>query len=304
MPLRFYFLLGFFSLLALFYPGDSPFFKIFAHHNTVFEAEVVETPLKIHDVPVVNSTAQPFLTAQGVYIVDLNSFTPVYQKNATVRFYPASTTKVITALVAEDIYDEEQVITVKRVLNEGQVMGLQENEQITVENLLYGILVHSGNDAAYALADAYGYDAFIELMNKKAKELGMHNSQFKNPAGLDEEGQYSSPQDLAIAGRAILKNPTLKKMVATKSITISDVNYRIFHTLSNVNSLLGEIQGLGGLKTGYTESAGQNLISFYKQSEDRQFIVVVLKSEDRFEDTRQIITWITSNVAYIKPSLK
>lgn len=176
-------------------------------------------------------------------------------------------------------------------------MELVIGERITAENLLYGILVHSGNDAAYALADNYGFEKFLDLMKLKADQLSMTNSHFVDPAGLDEFNQYTSPFDLAIAARTLLENSELKKMVATKQITIADVDFKYFHKLSNVNKLLGEVQGIGGLKTGFTENAKENLVSFYK-SNGHQFIIVILRSEDRFEDTRQVISWINSNVDY------
>ena len=134
-------------------------------------------------------------------------------------------------------------------------------------------------------------------MRQKTEQLSMKNSRFADPAGLDEFNQYTSPFDLALAARALLENNELKKMVATKEITIADVDYKYFHKLSNVNKLLGEVQGIGGLKTGFTENAKENLVSFYK-SNGHQFIIVILKSDDRFEDTRQVISWINTNVDY------
>ena len=177
-------------------------------------------------------------------------------------------------------------------------MGLVQNERITVENLLYGILVHSGNDASYAIADEYVFDRFVERMNEKAKELYMNDSRLTNPAGLDDFNQYISPFDLALAGRELLKNQYLAKIVSTKEITISDVDFQVFHRLSNVNKLLGEIQGIGGLKTGYTENAGENLVSFYKHN-GHQFIIVIIKSLNRFIDTKNVVLWIDQNIDYL-----
>ena len=214
-----------------------------------------------------------------------------------MKLFPASTTKILTALVAYDVYKPDQVITVKKTIDDGQVMGLVIGEKITFENILYGMLVYSGNDAAYVLADNYGYQKFIDLMNAKAKSLGMKNSQFVNPNGLDSASQYSSAFDLSLAARELLKNPYLAKIVSIKEITISDVDFKYFHRLESVNKLLGEIQGLGGLKTGYTENAGENLVSFYKKN-GHQFVIVILKSLDRFDDTRNIISWIEANVGY------
>lgn len=303
MPYRFLLFFVFFTGLFLFYPGNSQMYRVFSLYPEAFTPPVAAAIPQLNPIPVVQTTLQPTLTAQGVYVVDLTSFTPVFERNADRTFYPASTTKVITALVAQDVYSVDDVVTVNRVLNEGQVMGLVQGEEITVENLLYGSLVHSGNDAAFALANHYGYEEFIRKMNEKAQELGMKNSQFYNPTGLDDSRQVSSPYDLALAGRAILTNPLLRKMVSTKQITVSDIDFKIFHPLTNVNQLLGEIPGLGGLKTGYTEAAGQNLISFYRRPDDSEFLIVVLKSEDRFADTVSIISWLNSNVTFVEPEV-
>jgi D-alanyl-D-alanine carboxypeptidase len=297
LPLRFYVISAFFLLLFLFYPGNAFYYQTFAFHEDAFRVSQSPNIPSIGPIPSLKVPSSPNVTAEGVYVVDLPTFTPIYEKNPHKELYPASTTKIITALVAYDLYDPTEVITVKRASAEGQIMGLRKDERITVENLLYGILVHSANDGAYALADHAGYDTFITQMNEKAEELHMKESTFTNPAGLDTGSPTSSPFDLALAGRELLQNPYLKKMTATKQITISDEDFKYFHNLSNINQLLGEIQGLGGLKTGYTELAGQNLVSFYKKS-GHQFIIVVMKSEDRFEDTRNIIQWINQNVVY------
>lgn len=298
MCLRFLLPFTFFTLLFLFYPGDSYYFHIFAYNRDLFTEKKPTAFPNINPVPYLKNQYFPITSAEGVYIVDLPSFTPLFKRAEHEKFFPASTNKIITALVAYNLYKPDRIVTIKRVITDGQVMGLVQNERITVENLLYGTLIHSGNDAAYALADEYGFDQFVELMNKKAQELHMNDSHFTNPAGLDDFNQYVSPFDLALAGRELLKNKYLSKIVSTKEIVISDFDFKIFHTLSNVNKLLGEIQGIGGLKTGYTENAGENLVSFYKH-DSHQFIIVILKSLDRFEDTKNIVQWIRENIDYI-----
>ncbi|MFA6532961.1 MAG: serine hydrolase [Patescibacteria group bacterium] len=292
------FLFVFFTLLFLFYPGDSYYFHIFAYNRELIAKPEPDTKIKIGPIPYLKFPYYPEVSAEGIYLVDLPSFTPIFSRNENLKLFPASTTKILTALVSYDIYKPDQIITVKRTISDGQVMGLVVGEKITVENILYGTLVHSGNDAAYILADNYGYDKFINLMNKKAQSLGMKNSFFSNPNGLDSGTQHSTAFDLSLAARELLKNPYLSKIVSTKEITISDVDFKYFHKLDNVNKLLGEIQGLGGLKTGYTENAGENLVSFYKKN-GHQFVIVILKSLDRFNDTRNIISWIEANVDYV-----
>jgi len=297
MCLRFYLFFLFFTFLFLFYPGDSYYFHLFAYNREVINKTVPALKLKISPIPYLKLPYYPEVSAESIYLIDLPSFTPVFSRNENLKLFPASTTKILTALVAYDVYKPDQVITVKKTITDGQLMRLVVGEKITVENILYGMLVYSGNDAAYVLADNYGYDKFVALMNKKTQTLGMKNSHFSNPNGLDSGSQFSTAFDLSLAARELLKNPYLSKIVSTKEITISDVDFKYFHQLTNVNKLLGEIQGLGGLKTGYTENAGENLVSFYKKN-GHQFVIVILKSQDRFADTRNIIKWIEENVGY------
>ena len=299
MKIKFIFLSAIYTLLFLFYPGDFYYFHLFAYNSNIFLQKEKKINLQLNPFPYLKSPIYPEISALGVYVVDLASFTPIFEKNSQSRFLPASTTKIITALVAFEHYQLDDVLTVKREYYQPQIMGLAVGEKISFENLLYGLLIHSGNDAALALADNFpgGEKKFIEEMNKKARSLLMTNSNFKNPTGFDEFGQYTTPFDLALAAREFLKNKKLAKIASVKNITVSDVDFKYFHPLQNINKLLGEIPGVGGLKTGYTENAGENLISFYKKNH-RQFIIVVLKSEDRFLDTKNIINWIDDNVEY------
>ena len=299
MKFRFYFFFSFFSLLFLFYPGDSDLFRIFAFNRDLFAKKEVVENTDISIPLLINSSYQPTLSAEGVYIVDKNSFTPIFEKNSNKKLYPASTTKIITALVAYDIYDLNKAVTINKIPEEGQMMGLVPGERISVEYLLYGTLIHSGNDAAYALANEYGHDKFIELMNKKAQELQMKDTHFENPVGYDSAPQYTTSFDLALAARELLENKYLSKIVSIKEITISDLDFKYFHSLSNINKLLGEISGIGGVKTGYTEEAGENLVSFYKHGNNKEYIIVIMKSEDRFQDTINSVDWINSNIKYV-----
>lgn len=291
------------SGVLLFYPGNNFYTNVFAYNAELFsETTQLDENFSVQDIPYVKDrNIQPILSAQGVYVIDLATATPLYEKNKDTRFFPASTTKVMTALTARDLYDLDQPLEVKRLITEGQVANLIVGERITFENMLYAALIHSGNDAAYVLADndPNGYAEFMRKMNNKAKELGMLHSSFSNPAGLDEAAQFSTPYDLTLAGRKLLQDKELSKIVSTKSITISDVDFTQFHPLYNVNQLLGKIPGVGGLKTGKTELAGENLITLYKKDE-REYLIVLMKSEDRFKDTEQIVLWLQTNIAYEK----
>lgn len=236
------------------------------------------------------------ITATGLVILDVDSGVYLVKRNEQVLLAPASTTKILTALVALDNYSLDDVVTVKSVANSGQAMGLVPGERITVENLLFGALVHSGNDAAYALADHYtgGVDAFVEAMNKKAKDLHLTSSHFTNPVGYDDPNHKMTPVDLARLATVALDNKTIAKMVAIPQITVSDVTHTYFHALKNVNQLLGKIPGVGGIKTGWTEEAGENLVTLVERNGHR-VIVVVLRSKDRFGETAKLIDWIFAN---------
>lgn len=291
-----------FVFLLLFYPGHYWVTDVFSNRQMWVEHES-DSQLALHPIPVVSqSSLFPPISAESVFIADMSSFTPIFQHNSKKLQYPASTAKVLTALVANDVFNPTDILVVHKTYTKAnmgdlQIMELVAGERITVENLMYGVLVHSAADAAEVLATAYGYDKFVERMNKKAQELGMTSSRFTNPVGVDDVQMVTTAYDLALAGRALLQNPYLLKFVSTKEIIISDIDYRYFHTLSNVNKLLGEVSGIGGLKTGYTELAGQNLVSYYKKN-GNQYLIVVLKSFDRFVDTKTLTEWIDQNVSY------
>jgi serine-type D-Ala-D-Ala carboxypeptidase (penicillin-binding protein 5/6) len=236
------------------------------------------------------------VTATGIVVLDIDSDVYLYTRNADELLAPASITKILTALVALDSYNLDDVVTVGKVMDNGQVIGLVSGERITVENLLYGALIHSGNDAAYALAEHYpgGVDKFVDAMNKKAGDLHLVHSHFTNPVGFDDPNHKMTPIDLARLGEIALDNKIIAKMVAIPRITISDVTHTYFHALQNVNELLGKIPGVGGIKTGWTEEAGENLMTLIDRNGHR-VIIVVLKSQDRFLDTEKLISWIFAN---------
>ena len=237
-------------------------------------------------------------------IVDVDSSVVMFERNANLLLSPASTTKIMTALVALDTYDLGDVLTIKNVLSDGQSMKLFVGEKMTVENLLFGTLVSSGNDAAYALADNYpgGVAAFVAAMNEKAKELKLTQTHFTNPMGFDDADHKMSAMDLANLARVALANPVVAKMVAIPQITISDVSHTYYHALVNINELLGKIPGVGGIKTGWTEEAGENLVTLVDRN-GHKVILVVLHSDDRFAETTALIDWIFGNFRWedLKP---
>ena len=252
---------------------------------------------KFPPIPTLNNTANfPVLSAQGAIAVDLKSGISLYEKNTDNPLLPASTTKIVTALVALDTYPLDQVITVGNIKVEGQKMGLFTGEQMKVEDLMYGLLVYSANDAAEVLAENYpgGYDAFISAMNSKAQELSMNNSHFENPVGLDGFSQITTAKDLVRVSEVAMRNPEFAKIVGTKQIILHDVSGKMSYNLKNINQLLGSVPGVLGVKTGWTENARENLVT-YIERDDRKVMIVVLGSQDRFGETKELIDWIFTN---------
>lgn len=255
----------------------------------------VPTPAP-YPVNITGSYPGPEVSATGVVVLDIDSGVYLYKRNEFIELSPASTTKLLTALVVIDNFNLDDVVTIKRMNTNGQSMGLVPGEEISVENLLYGALISSGNDAASALSEYYpgGEPKFVEAMNAKAKELHLVHSTFTNPVGYDDPNHKMTPLDLARLGEAALNNKTIAKMVGIPEITISDVTHTYFHQLKNVNELLGKIPGVGGIKTGWTEGAGENLITLVERSGHR-IIIVTLHSQDRFSDTSKLIDWVFGN---------
>lgn len=242
------------------------------------------------------SISFPVLSAQGALAVDLDSGVSLYEKNPDAPLLPASTTKIVTALVSLDTYSLDQVLTVGKVSVDGQKMGLFQGEQMKFENLLYGLLVYSANDAALVLAQDYpdGYDAFISAMNAKAKDLSMTNSHFDNPVGLDTDNQRSTARDLIRASEVAMRDPEFAKIVGTKSVSVTDVTGKITYNLNNINELVGSVPGVMGVKTGWTENARENLVTYIVRN-GHKVMVAVLGSQDRFGETKELIDWIFTN---------
>lgn len=258
------------------------------------------------DLPLLKVDAKyPILSAQSVMAVDLTSGVTLYEKDPNKALLPASTTKILTALVALDTYQPDQVLKVGKFNVDGQKMGLVAGEEIRFDDLLNGLLIYSANDAAEVLARNHpgGRELFIALMNKKVKDLGLNNSHFTNPVGLDDGAQYSTTRDLVVVAKYAMQNPTFAQIVGTKEKMVKSVNGKIVHKLININKLLGEVPGVMGVKTGWTENARENLVT-YIERDNRKVMTVVLGSSDRFGETKELIEWIFNNYSWeeVKPN--
>jgi len=249
------------------------------------------------------------LTAESVYAFDLGSATLLYEKNSRAKLYPASTIKMLTALVAVEYYQLEDILSIDSEFEIiGNKINLQPGDQLRVRDLLAALLLSSANDSAYLLANNYqgGLIAFVEAMNNKARELNLVDSQFLNPAGLDEVGQLSSARDLNILARELLKNDFLRELVATpyleiKTIDNGDNNRPItIYQLFNTNQLLGTLGGVRGVKTGTTDRAGQVLVSLVERN-GRQILISLMNSQDRYSDTEKLLAWIFNTYQFVSP---
>jgi D-alanyl-D-alanine carboxypeptidase len=228
------------------------------------------------------AAAAPALSAASAILVDGDTGRVLFENNAHDKRLIASITKLMTALVVvESTPDLTQTVEIQRewTLAEGSSMYLKPGEVLTLETFLYGLLLSSGNDAALALAGACAGDVetFVEWMNGRAESLGMENTHFVNPNGLNHEDHYSTAHDMALLARECLKYPVLEKIMTTRSTT------REGHSFTNHNKLLWRYEGCVGMKTGYTQLAGRTLVSAAKRN-GQTLICVTLSDPNDWED--------------------
>ena len=231
---------------------------------------------------------EPKVSAGAFVLMEAGTGEVLLEKNDDERMLIASTTKIMTALVVleHENLDEEVTICPEWTNIEGSSMYLAAGQSYTVRELLYGMMLASGNDAAVALAchTAGSVDAFAALMNAEAASLGCTNTHFENPNGLDSDGHYSSARDLAVITRKAIQNDDFCSIVSCKSITIGS------NTFSNHNRLLRECEGVFGVKTGYTEAAGRSLVTCCER-EGMTLICVTLSDPDDWDDHAALYDW-------------
>lgn len=260
------------------------------------------------ELDVLQSLSEPTLTARSAVLMDMQTGRILWSLYPERRLAMASTTKMMTVLLAlELVSPDDEAIVYPRDEVEGSTAGLEAGERYTIEELLYGALLPSGNDAATAIADHAGQelpggvgdkriDVFVAEMNREAARMGLRQTHFANPHGLDVPGQVSSALDLARLGRALLQNPLLAGIVATTKHRVAgyveDGNERlpVYRDVTTTNELLGTYPGASGVKTGTTEEAGQVLVASAKRG-NQGLIAVVMGSTRRFEDTRALFDW-------------
>jgi D-alanyl-D-alanine carboxypeptidase (penicillin-binding protein 5/6) len=226
---------------------------------------------------------QPEISGESGMVVDINSGKIVFEKNSTQRLKIASLAKIMTAVVAlEHKKVSEEILVSEKAASIGEnMMGISEGENYTLEELLYGLVLNSGNDAAYAIAEGVAGDVniFVKWMNMKAKELSLNNTYFADPSGLNDES-YSTSEDLVKLSRYAMQNEEFRKIVGTLNMELPYSDKHKYLYLENQTNLLSTYPGVAGIKTGYTEEAGYCLVSYAKNN-GFEVIGVVLNSVNR-----------------------
>lgn len=281
-------------------------FSILAVIN--FEIKRINSYARVNDVPFSNinqeypslsSADVPPISAKGVVIMDRDSQVVLFEKNSNIRFSPASTAKLMSAIVALEYFDLDDELTVNGSYSEDAILDLIPGEQFKFEELLYAMLLPSANDASNVIADNYpgGKTAFVAKMNEKANEIGLNDTHFADPAGLQDDQDHTTPIDLARLATYVKSNDVLQKVISTKRRNIVN-SWGDEREIENLNILLN-LPGVNGVKTGFTKEAGQVLITSKKiLGSDKEIIIVVMQSEDRFGDTEKLIQFVDNKLNY------
>lgn len=258
----------------------------------LLQAVAIAAPPKIVVPPA--SVGPPAIGAEAAVVMVANTRRVLFGQNPNSIMYPASTTKMMTLLLALERGNLDSVVTVSShaAACEESSLGLRPGDQLTLRELLFGMIIVSGNDAAEAVAEhiAGSVPAFVKLMNERADKMGLKNTHFANPHGLpDPVNHYSTAYDLAQIAATGMQNPMFAKIVSTADYTVSFIN-RGPMRVSTTNRLLRTYPGANGVKTGYTEAAGDCLVAGAKR-QDVQLIAVVLNDDDRWTDVPKLLDY-------------
>lgn len=234
------------------------------------------------------------LSAKSAILINALTNEVIYEKNAYEKRGMASTTKIMTALLTIERGNLHKTYVAKDedVRIEGTSIGLKEGDRITLETLVQGMLLESGNDAANVSARVIGKsrEKFVSLMNQKAKEIGMEDTQFKNPSGLTEEGHFSTAYDMALLGSFAIKNKQFRDICSQSSIRVSYGNPEYQRTFKNHNKLLNSVEGAFGIKTGFTKASGRCLVSAAER-DGVTLIAVTLSAPDDWNDHKKLFEY-------------
>ena len=270
-------------------------FPVLADDANELEEVVIEEDEKNEIEASASSDTKPTINSRRYAVYDRLSGRCIYGKDENKQTAMASTTKIMSAVIIVENCNLEDIVTVteKAAGVGGSRLGLHTDDKISVNDLLYGLMLRSGNDAAVALAihTAGSVEEFANLMNQKAEVLGLTNTHFVSPHGLDNSEHYTTAYELAKITDYALKNETIAKIVKTKTTTIS-INGNLMQ-INNTNELLGNVEGVYGVKTGFTNNAGRCLVTSVKRG-DMDLIIVVLGADtrkDRASDSMKLIEY-------------
>lgn len=281
------------------------------YSNVIASSQNLPLPYISKKPTIEKMSERPDIKANAYLLADMDSGTVLLRSNIKDKVPIASTTKIMTAVIALEYYKLDDLVTVSGAATSqaGADVFLRTGEKITVRELLYCLLIKSGNDSAYALAEHYntdldmGIDKFVNLMNQKSKELGMKSTNYLDPAGLDVAG-YSTAYDLFLLTKYAMKNQVFRQIVATKEYTAKSSDGEIRHQLVNSNRLVNEYNYSGaiGVKTGYIPEAGHCLVSAVRQN-GYILIGVVLKTyldtaTASADESKKLFDWSESNIKW------
>jgi len=252
-----------------------------------------------------SGSEQPELTAKSVLMYDLTTNKTIFEKNPRERLPMASITKIMTAIISIENprKDEKYLVRKENIVGEDS-MGLESGEVLSLEELLYGLMLPSGNDAAEVLANNYylGRDAFIQAMNDKAKALGLTDTRFSNPSGLQGDGiQFTTTYDLLVMTKYALDNyPLFAKIVSTDTHSIVPTSTHKAYELTSETNLLTTYEGVRGVKTGYTPEAGLCLVT-YLDYKGHRIIGIILNSQNRRGEMKELLDYSLKSLGIEPP---
>lgn len=249
----------------------------------------------------VYSAEKPTVSAENAVVINADTLEVIYEKDADKRHSMASTTKIMTALLAVESGKMNEIVTSGTIETEGTAIGIKKGYKMTLESLVWGMLLESGNDAACLTAQflSGSEEAFSHVMNERAEKIGMTSTNFVTSSGLDSIEHYSTAYDMALLGATAVKNPVFKEMCSTKTKTVHFIEPDISMTFSNHNRLLYSCEGVFGIKTGFTKKSGRCLVSACERN-GTTLICVTLNAGDDWSDHIKLYDYSFDALKYEK----
>ncbi len=258
------------------------------------DSDDVRMPIYGTELRLLNTLRPPAIPGTAAALIDVSTGHLMFQRNAHARVAPASITKMMTAVVAIERGNlDQKVVVLPDDMVEGSAMGVLPGDQVTMEQLLWGLLLPSGNDSAEVIARTLGggsVDRFIDQMNQKAQQLNLVNTHYVNAHGLDADNHYSSAYDIAQLARYAMRMPLFAKIAGAKEYTVQANRTWVIHNTNTLLYLAQTVPGVTGVKTGFTDLAGDSLVASVNR-DGRQVIAVVMGTNDRTSSSTALINF-------------